>query len=247
MDPAIFKFTRDILDQRRRLFAFPAGKNPQAHQDLEAIADSDHRLAGLDVADDVLHLLVGELAEAQEQHQHVGGVYLLEAGDVRLLVRLDLARLGGRREVHRAVEAVRAAISSPLLEDVDIHGAKGVLVNVSAGPDMELDEFAQVGETISEYASEDATVVIGTVLDPAMEGNLRVTMVATGIRNPASGIPEVRVIEGGRAGEPQEIDYDQPTVIRRRPRESTTTTMAANAAENLDYLDIPAFLRRQAD
>ena len=87
----------------------------------------------------------------------------------------------------------------------------------------------------------------GTVLDPEMEGNLRVTMVATGIRNPASGIPEVRVIEGGRAGEPEGIDYDQPTVIRRRPRQSAAAAVVSNTAENLDYLDIPAFLRRQAD
>ena len=106
---------------------------------------------------------------------------------------------------------------------------------------MELDEFAQVGETISEYASEDATVVIGTVLDPAMEGNLRVTMVATGIRNPTSGVPEVRVIEGGRAAEPEDINYDQPTVIRRRPRQATAVAVESNAAENLDYLDVPAF------
>ena len=80
-----------------------------------------------------------------------------------------------------------------------------------------------------------------------MEGNLRVTMVATGIRNPTSGVPDVRVIEGGRAGEPEDIDYDQPTVIRRRPRHTTAAAPASNAAENLDYLDIPAFLRRQAD
>ena len=72
-------------------------------------------------------------------------------------------------------------------------------------------------------------------------------MVATGIRNPASGVPEVRVIEGGRAGEPEEIDYDEPTVFRRRPRQATAAAVASTVAENLDYLDIPAFLRRQAD
>ena len=178
------------------------------------------------------------------------GLINVDFADVRtVMAEMGMAMMGSATisGPDRAVEAVRAAISSPLLEDVDIHGAKGVLVNVSAGPDMELDEFAQVGETISEYASEDATVVIGTVLDPAMEGNLRVTMVATGIRNPASGVPEVRVIEGGRAAEPEEINYDQPTVIRRRPRQATAVAMESNTAENLDYLDIPAFLRRQAD
>ena len=178
------------------------------------------------------------------------GLINVDFADVRtVMAEMGMAMMGSATVSGpgRAVEAVRAAISSPLLEDVDIHGAKGVLVNVSAGPDMELDEFAQVGETISEYASEDATVVIGTVLDPVMEGNLRVTMVATGIRNPAPGVPEVRVIEGGRAGEPEEINYDQPTVIRRRPRQATAVAVESNAAENLDYLDIPAFLRRQAD
>jgi cell division protein FtsZ len=178
------------------------------------------------------------------------GLINVDFADVRtVMAEMGMAMMGSATisGPDRAVEAVRAAISSPLLEDVDIHGAKGVLVNVSAGPDMELDEFAQVGETISEYASDDATVVIGTVLDPAMEGNLRVTMVATGIRNPTSGVPEVRVIEGGRAGEPEEINYDQPTVIRRRPRQAAAVAVESNAAENLDYLDIPAFLRRQAD
>ena len=178
------------------------------------------------------------------------GLINVDFADVRtVMAEMGMAMMGSATisGPDRAVEAVRAAISSPLLEDVDIHGAKGVLVNVSAGPDMELDEFAQVGATISDYASEDATVVIGTVLDPAMEGNLRVTMVATGIRNPASGVPEVRVIEGGRAAEPEEINYDQPTVIRRRPRQATAVAVESNAAENLDYLDIPAFLRRQAD
>jgi cell division protein FtsZ len=178
------------------------------------------------------------------------GLINVDFADVRtVMAEMGMAMMGSATVSgpDRAVEAVRAAISSPLLEDVDIHGAKGVLINVSAGPDMELDEFAQVGDTISEYASEDATVVIGTVLDEEMEGNLRVTMVATGIRNPTQSVPEVRVIEGGRAGEPEVINYDQPTVFRRRPRQATTASVASNTAENLDYLDIPAFLRRQAD
>jgi len=177
------------------------------------------------------------------------GLINVDFADVRtVMAEMGMAMMGSATAdgSDRAVEAVRAAISSPLLEDVDIHGAKGVLVNVSAGPDMELDEFAQVGEVISEYASEDATVVIGTVLDPEMEGNLRVTMVATGIKNGQS-FPEVRVIEGGRSDEPDDVDYDQPTVIRRRPRQSLSNGMTSNTAEDLDYLDIPAFLRRRAD
>lgn len=178
------------------------------------------------------------------------GLINVDFADVRtVMAEMGMAMMGSATVSgsERASEAVRAAISSPLLEDVDIHGAKGVLVNVSAGPDMELDEFAQIGEIISEYASEDATVVIGTVLDQEMEGNLRVTMVATGIRHPSQGVPDVRVIEGGRANEPEDIDYDQPTVIRRRPRQTTASGIASNVAEKLDFLDIPAFLRRQTD
>jgi cell division protein FtsZ len=117
-------------------------------------------------------------------------------------------------------------------------------VNVSAGPDMALEEFAQIGETVSQFAAADATVVIGTVLDPTLEGAVRVTLVATGIRR---GPPAVEVIEGGRK-EPmvKPIDYDTPTVIRRGPRAVATGGMV-NAAEDSEYLDIPAFLRRQAD
>ena len=178
------------------------------------------------------------------------GLINVDFADVRtVMAEMGMAMMGSATVSgpDRAAEAVRAAISSPLLEDVDIHGAKGVLVNVSAGPDMELDEFAQVGEVISEYASEDATVVIGTVLDTEMEGNLRVTMVATGIRNRVQGAPDVRVIEGGRASETELVDYDQPTVIRHRRGGNSVDQVRSNAAEDLDYLDIPAFLRRQAD
>lgn len=148
----------------------------------------------------------------------------------------------------RAVEAARGAVSSPLLEEVDIHGAKGLLVNVSAGPDMELEEFAQVGEIVNEYASEDGTVVIGTVLDEAMEGELRVTMVATGIRQ----APQMTLVENSNNDEVSEEpvdyeDYDKPTVIRRRPRSAGDFESQGNAAVDMEYLDVPAFLRRQAD
>ncbi len=135
-------------------------------------------------------------------------------------------------------------MSSPLHKGVNVDGARGLLVNVSAGPDMALEEFAQIGETVSQFAAADATVVIGTVLDPTLEGAVRVTLVATGIRR---GPREVEVIEGGRKEAiVKPIDYDTPTVIRRGPRTVATGGMV-NAAEDSEYLDIPAFLRRQAD
>ncbi|MDP6948113.1 MAG: cell division protein FtsZ [Arenicellales bacterium] len=179
------------------------------------------------------------------------GLINVDFADVRTVMsEMGMAMMGSATATgdERAITAARSALSSPLLEEVDIHGAKGLLVNVSAGPDMELDEFAQVGEIVNEYASEDGTVVIGTVLDPAMEGELRVTMVATGIRNRAS-MPDMHLVKNSEIeADPQEVvNYDQPTVIRRRPRTAVDLDSRGNAAIDMDYLDVPAFLRRQAD
>ncbi|MDE0918830.1 MAG: cell division protein FtsZ [Arenicellales bacterium] len=175
------------------------------------------------------------------------GLINVDFADVRTVMsEMGVAMMGSAIATGeaRAVDAVQAAVSSPLLEDVNVHGARGLLVNVSAGPDMALEEFAQIGETVSQFAAADATVVIGTVLDPTLEGAVRVTLVATGIRR---GPREVEVIEGGRKESMvKPIDYDTPTVIRRGPRAVATGGMV-NAAEDSEYLDIPAFLRRQAD
>ena len=150
----------------------------------------------------------------------------------------------------RAADAARAAISSPLLEDIDISGAKGILVNVTAGMDMAIGEFAEVGDTIREFASEDATVVIGTVMDPEMAGDLRVTMVATGIGRARATPNPYKVVHSSPVHRAVNYeDLDTPTVIRNR--RSGRTEGAAAVAEpgeaNMDYLDIPAFLRKQAD
>ncbi|MDP6134874.1 MAG: cell division protein FtsZ [Arenicellales bacterium] len=178
------------------------------------------------------------------------GLINVDFADVRtVMMEMGMAMMGSATAMgaDRAIEAVHGAVSSPLLEDVDIFGARGLLVNVSAGPDMTLDEFAHIGDVVSNFASEDATVVIGTVLDPAMEGNLRVTMVATGIGNSVSA-PDFRLVKGTEEEEtPQDLtvdDYDTPTVIRRRPRSDAVSE--GNTAVDMDYLDIPAFLRRQA-
>ena len=174
------------------------------------------------------------------------GLINVDFADVRtVMAEMGVAMMGSAVATGeaRAVDAVQAAVSSPLLEDVNVHGARGLLVNVSAGPDIALEEFAQIGETVSQFAAADATVVIGTVLDPALEGAVRVTLVATGIRRG----PAVEVIEGGRK-EPmvKAINYDTPTVIRQGPR-AVATGGTVNVAEDSEYLDIPAFLRRQAD
>jgi len=176
------------------------------------------------------------------------GLINVDFADVRtVMAEMGMAMMGSATATgpDRAMEAARGAVSSPLLEEVDIHGAKGLLVNVSAGPDMQLDEFAQVGEIVNEYASEDGTVVIGTVLDPEMEDELRVTMVATGIRK----APQISLVkdEGVDEDTTDDVDYDQPTVIRRRPRAAGDVDAQGNAAVDMEYLDVPAFLRRQAD
>ena len=176
------------------------------------------------------------------------GLINVDFADVRtVMAEMGMAMMGSATATgpDRAMEAARGAVCSPLLEEVDIHGAKGLLVNVSAGPDMQLDEFAHVGEIVNEYASEDGTVVIGTVLDSAMEDELRVTMVATGIRK----TPQISLVkdEGVDEGTTDDVDYDQPTVIRRRPRAAGDVDAQGNAAVDMEYLDVPAFLRRQAD
>jgi cell division protein FtsZ len=176
------------------------------------------------------------------------GLINVDFADVRtVMAEMGMAMMGSATATgpDRAMEAARGAVCSPLLEEVDIHGAKGLLVNVSAGPDMQLDEFAHVGEIVNEYASEDGTVVIGTVLDSAMEDELRVTMVATGIRK----APQISLVkdEGMDESTTDDVDYDQPTVIRRRPRAAGDVDAQGNAAVDMEYLDVPAFLRRQAD
>jgi len=150
----------------------------------------------------------------------------------------------------RAREAAEIAIASPLLEDVNLSGAKGILVNVTAGLDMSIGEFEEVGSIVKEFASENATVVVGTVIDPEMSGELRVTVVATGIGDAADEyMPQPVQLVKRNDGQ---VDYDaleRPTVIRNQVVNGSYGSAAPAAAErnDLDHLDIPAFLRRQAD
>lgn len=154
---------------------------------------------------------------------------------------------------NRAREAAEAAIRSPLLEDVNLMGARGILVNITAGPDLSLGEFSEVGNTVEEFASETATVVVGTVIDPELRDELRVTVVATGLG--ARMDKPVKVVDNtpakpGRAetNAPNYRDLDRPTVMRNSNASGNTATASApHQEEDLDYLDIPAFLRRQAD
>jgi cell division protein FtsZ len=146
----------------------------------------------------------------------------------------------------RAREAAEAAISSPLLEDINLAGARGILVNVTAGMDLSIGEFQEVGNTIKEFASDDATVVVGTVIDPDMTDRIRVTVVATGLGHHAAmaGAP-IRVVKRPAAIglEPNYQQLDKPTVQRKR----AVGDGLEEASLHEELLDIPAFLRRQAD
>lgn len=149
----------------------------------------------------------------------------------------------------RAVKAAEIAISSPLLEDIDLSGARGVLVNITAGLDLRLDEFETVGNTIRAFASDNATVVIGTSLDLEMNEELRVTVVATGI-----GIdkrPEITLITSTQASQPV-LDYryqqrNMPPLTQEEKKTHLVQNQNTQSNKELDYLDIPAFLRKQAD
>lgn len=159
----------------------------------------------------------------------------------------------------RARIAAETAIHSPLLEDINLQGARGILVNITAGPDLSLGEFSDVGDTVEAFASDNATVVVGTVIDPEMGDKLRVTVVATGLGQGIERKQPTKVVDNGPAptshvrkattGEPDYDVLDKPTVIRRGPSggEAVARKMDLRADADMDYLDIPAFLRRQAD
>lgn len=180
------------------------------------------------------------------------GLINVDFADVRTVMsEMGMAVMGTgvARGEGRAREAAERAIASPLLEDVDIAGAKGILVNVTAGLDLSIGEFDEVGNAIKDFASEDATVVVGTVIDPELEDELRVTVVATGLHHPGiqrQPVPQVQAVVPAKKPS-GEIDYgklDRPTVIRKR---AASDRYPEGADGDLDYLDIPAFLRRQAD
>ncbi|NND59547.1 MAG: cell division protein FtsZ [Gammaproteobacteria bacterium] len=201
-------------------------------------------------ANDVLQGAVQGIAELITRP----GLINVDFADVRtVMAEMGMAMMGsgcGTGE-ERAREAAEAAVSSPLLEDIDLAGANGVLVNVTAGKDLSIGEFEEVGTTVKEFASDEATVVIGTVIDPDMEDSLRVTVVATGLGRPAVSVQPapVRPVAAtprptNPGGEPNYNELDRPAVQRKRAV-GDGVVGGGSAAEEL--LDIPAFLRRQAD
>jgi len=176
------------------------------------------------------------------------GLINVDFADVKtVMAEMGMAMIGTGTSSgeDRAREAAEAAVSSPLLEDINLAGANGILVNVTAGMDLSIGEFQEVGNTVKEFASDDATVVIGTVIDPDMTDRIRVTVVATGLgQGKANAESPMRIVRRQIAqAEPNYHGLDKPTVQRQR---AVGDGLEAGGLQE-ELLDIPAFLRRQAD
>ena len=200
------------------------------------------------------------------------GLINVDFADVRTVMSetgMAMMGSGSARGENRAKEAAEAAVSSPLLEDINLSGAHGILVNVTAGMDLSIGEFQEVGNIVKQFASDDATVVVGTVIDPELSDEMRVTVVATGLGKPEvvantrgnygrevptlqkaapqaaapAAEPAMRVVPRRPLTAADYAALDKPAVQRQRA--VGDGLHAAPDAE--DVLDIPAFLRRQAD
>lgn len=223
-------------------------------------------------ANDVLRGAVQGIAELITNP----GLINVDFADVRTVMsEMGLAMMGSGVGTgdERATEAAEMAISSPLLEDIDLAGARGILVNITAGLDMAIGEFEEVGNVVRSFAADDATVVVGTAIDESLEGELRVTVVATGLgqqqaqqlrsvqRAVVNGASAAAYSSGGgsatgglsqgrqvRGNTPSPYDnYEKPSVVRKTAHGAASGTGPANSGHDVEYLDIPAFLRRQAD
>jgi len=195
-------------------------------------------------ANDVLQGAVQGIAELITRP----GLINVDFADVKtVMAEMGMAMMGSGQATgeERAREAAEMAVNSPLLEDVNLNGARGILVNVTAGMNMGIGEFEEVGATVKEFASEDASVVVGTVIDPELEEELRVTVVATGLGQPQQQ-QRPRAVARNPDGQVDYHEMDRPTVIRNT-RRAAGDGLNHGDNEDIEYLDIPAFLRRQAD
>jgi cell division protein FtsZ len=197
------------------------------------------------------------------------GLINVDFADVRtVMAETGMAMMGSGAASGegRAREAAEAAVSSPLLEDINLAGAHGILVNVTAGMDLSIGEFQEVGNIVKQFASEDATVVVGTVIDPELSNQVRVTVVATGLGRPSNAArhPTQRDAAPAREAATREPMREPPMRVVRRSQPLSSSDYAALDKPTVqrqravgdglrpeqdaeDLLDIPAFLRRQAD
>ncbi|QCZ92772.1 cell division protein FtsZ [Salinimonas iocasae] len=219
---------------------------------LKVMGPGTPLLQAFSAANDVLRGAVQGIAELITRP----GLINVDFADVRTVMsEMGKAMMGSGAATgpDRAEEAAEAAIASPLLEDIDLSGARGILVNITAGPDFAIDEFETVGNAVKAFASENATVVVGTVIDMEMTEELRVTVVATGIG--AEKKPDISLVssEGSRL-QSSAREFGGSSESQGRASVGGTDGNQALKADDeaqpnndLEYLDIPAFLRKQAD
>ena len=228
---------------------------------LKVLGRDASLLTAFSAANDVLLNAVQGIAELITKP----GLINVDFADVRTVMTdkgLSMMGIGTASGEDRARIAAEAAINSPLLEDITLAGAAGVLVNITAGMDLSIGEFDEVGSTIKEYASDEATVVIGTVIDMEMSDELRVTVVATGLGQSKSvelaqpSIEKISLVEPAPESveKTADLDYktlDRPLVQREKPAAKEKKTAVNHHPDKqkneYEYLDVPAFLRRQAD
>lgn len=200
-------------------------------------------------ANEVLYTAVSGISELITRP----GIINLDFADVRAIMTergVSMMGTGVGKGDNRAAEAAEAAIHSPLLDDVHLEGAKGILVNVTSSGDLTIGEYEEIGELMKGLAGDDALVKVGTTLDESMEGSLRVTLVATGLRRQSASIEEARkpkvVVSNDtpRMNAPVEIYHE--AVQHHAPRHPIAQ-VRGNAAVNMEVVDIPSFLRQQAD
>ena len=224
---------------------------------LTVLGKSASLLTAFSAANDVLLGAVQGIAELITSP----GIINVDFADVRTVMsEMGMAMMGSGTATgeNRAREAAEKAIRSPLLEDIDLNGARGILVNITAGPDMSIGEFNDVGATVQEFASQDATIVVGTSIDMDMTDELRVTVVAAGLEGAhqrsgsAAGSQRSSTAGARRVGESDDYrSKQQPAASRQQParekEEDVRGKRQKSSGELDDYLDIPAFLRRKAD
>ncbi len=172
------------------------------------------------------------------------GLINVDFADVRTVMsEMGMAMMGTGVAIgeNRAREAAEIAVASPLLEDVNLDGAKGVLINITVGGDISLGEFKEVGDVVKDFVSDNATVVIGTVIDDELNDEMRVTVIVTGLSNPLTD-QKVGIDTKRRDGTLDYHQLEKPTVIRKQGVIEDNTE---EQVTDVEYLDIPAFLRRK--
>jgi cell division protein FtsZ len=218
---------------------------------MQVLGDDISLLDAYAKANEVLHGAVAGIAEVIS----CPGLVNVDFADVKTVMsEMGMAMMGSARSsgAGRARLAAEQAVASPLLEDVNLSGARGVLVNITASAALKMKEVHEVMHTIRGFTADDATVIVGTVIDETLADDLRVTMVATGLGSPIARKETKQqvtlVVKNGTDAAPVGIvnyeDLEQPAVMRRRNRDATLEAMKQSG---VDLLDIPAFLRKQAD